>query len=562
MKHILTLLALVFATSCFGQEACPNVHDINSNGTIDIEDFLSILGLFADVDVDEDGVWDSQDDCLDATACNYLASPTEPCGYLDALGECGGACEGDGDGDGICDDVDTCVGELDECGVCNGPGPTEVVIEDIIITYDSIYLPVDDEWFVYAIEADTTFSYTCGPVSGCTEDEACNYNISAVLDDGTCEYPAEGFDCNGLCLGESNAVSIGITTDAWGYEMYWELIPSTGTCGDGSAVSWGGNPDVGCGDGIPGLSGNIYGNFVEVTTEPVCVPWDTELTLVHVDDYGDGGSEFDVFINGCLNQSLIGTGSGNNWSIEPPGEYLGCTNSLACNYSTCATQDDGTCDYQYCFHQCGSPYMYQGYDYETVLIGEQCWFAENLRSESYENGDLIQSGLTNSGWENASEGAFAVYGISEGCEDQSPTINACNPVQALEEYGLLYNGWAVHDPRHICPTGWHVSSSLDWSILAELLGGTYVAAAHLKTVDGWYNNGGGTNSSGFSALPGGYRSNGGASMSAGDIGRWWTTNQALEGETVTLYSGDYGLVSFSTDMQNTGHSVRCIRDSE
>ena len=91
---------------------------------------MSILGLFADVDVDEDGVWDSQDDCLDASACNYLASPTEPCGYLDALGECGGACEGDGDGDGICDDVDTCVGELDECGVCNGPGPTEVVIED------------------------------------------------------------------------------------------------------------------------------------------------------------------------------------------------------------------------------------------------------------------------------------------------------------------------------------------------------------------------------------------------------------------------------------------------
>ena len=43
---------------------------------------------------------------------------------------------------------------------------------------------------------------------------------------------------------------------------------------------------------------------------------DTELTLVHVDDYGDGGSEFDVFINGCLNQSLMGTGSGNNWSID------------------------------------------------------------------------------------------------------------------------------------------------------------------------------------------------------------------------------------------------------
>ena len=43
---------------------------------------------------------------------------------LDALGVCGGACVADADGDGVCDDVDDCVGELDECGVCNGPGAT------------------------------------------------------------------------------------------------------------------------------------------------------------------------------------------------------------------------------------------------------------------------------------------------------------------------------------------------------------------------------------------------------------------------------------------------------
>ena len=41
---------------------------------------------------------------------------------MDALGECGGDCAADNDMDGICDDVDECVGELDACGVCNGPG--------------------------------------------------------------------------------------------------------------------------------------------------------------------------------------------------------------------------------------------------------------------------------------------------------------------------------------------------------------------------------------------------------------------------------------------------------
>ena len=38
------------------------------------------------------------------------------------LERCGGSCPADADGDGICDDVDDCVGTLDACGVCNGPG--------------------------------------------------------------------------------------------------------------------------------------------------------------------------------------------------------------------------------------------------------------------------------------------------------------------------------------------------------------------------------------------------------------------------------------------------------
>ena len=44
---------------------------------------------------------------------------------------------------------------------------------------------------------------------------------------------------------------------------------------------------------------------------------------------------------------------------------------------------------------------YHGYDYATVQIGEQCWFAENLRNEHYANGDAIPGELSNSEWENA-----------------------------------------------------------------------------------------------------------------------------------------------------------------
>ena len=78
---------------------------------------------------------------------------------------------------------------FDACGVCNGPGPTEVVIEDIVITYDSVFLPIDNEWFVYAVEVDTTFGYTCViPIEGCMDSSACNYDELANTDDGTCSY--------------------------------------------------------------------------------------------------------------------------------------------------------------------------------------------------------------------------------------------------------------------------------------------------------------------------------------------------------------------------------------
>ena len=61
MKQLFTLMALLLTSVTFGQETCNNVFDYNDNNTIDIEDFLAILGLFADVDLDDDGTWDSQD---------------------------------------------------------------------------------------------------------------------------------------------------------------------------------------------------------------------------------------------------------------------------------------------------------------------------------------------------------------------------------------------------------------------------------------------------------------------------------------------------------------------
>ena len=90
-----------------------------------------------EADADADGICDDVDPCVgELDACGICNGPGEiyECGcadipegdcdcdgnQLDALGDVE-ACE-DADADGICDDVDPCVGELDACGVCNGPG--------------------------------------------------------------------------------------------------------------------------------------------------------------------------------------------------------------------------------------------------------------------------------------------------------------------------------------------------------------------------------------------------------------------------------------------------------
>ena len=64
-------------------------------------------------------------------------------------------------------------------------------------------------------------------------------------------------------------------------------------------------------------------------------------------------------------------------------------------------------------------------------------------------------------------------------------------------YGGLYNWYAVDDARGLCPSGWHVPTDGEWTILTDHLGGESVAGRQMKTNYGWFNGGNGTNSSGF-----------------------------------------------------------------
>ena len=209
---------------------------------------------------------------------------------------------------------------------------------------------------------------------------------------------------------------------------------------------------------------------------------------------------------------------------------------------------------------CGDPLEYQGYDYATVQIGEQCWFAENLRAESYQNGDELLLDLSQSEWQVTEEGATSSYGALDEaggyCDDQSTVVDMCDPMVTREVYGLLYNGYAVEDNRMLCPSGWDVPTNAEFVLLVEEAGGTQVGAPELCSETGWNSGANGTNSTGFGALPGGYHTFNGDYNYGGRYAYFWMS----DGPFWTIKDGD----SFdsSTNSMNNGFSVRCIKDAE
>ena len=124
---------------------------------------------------------------------------------------------------------------------------------------------------------------------------------------------------------------------------------------------------------------------------------------------------------------------------------------------------DGICDFV-------EPVEFDGHTYAVVEIGDQCWFSENLRTTFYGNGDAIPAGLTDGQWTTTNSGATAVYGEgSSTCYNDSPDIDACDEAQSLEEYGRLYNWYAVDDARGLCPSGWHVPTDEEWTDLENYI---------------------------------------------------------------------------------------------
>ena len=213
-------------------------------------DALGVCGGSCSADADSDGICDDIDDCVgtldDCGVCNgpgeiYACGCTDiPAGdcdcdgnQLDALGICGGSCSADADNDGICDDIDDCVGSLDACGVCNGPGE--------IYTCGCTDIPEGDcDCDGNQLDAIGVCGGTCtldvdndgicdtNEVPGCTDSSACNYDEAATDDDGSCQSD----DACGVCGGPGAIYTCGCTDIPTGdCDCDGNQLDALGVCG-------------------------------------------------------------------------------------------------------------------------------------------------------------------------------------------------------------------------------------------------------------------------------------------------------------------------------------------
>jgi len=229
--------------------------------------------------------------------------------------------------------------------------------------------------------------------------------------------------------------------------------------------------------------------------------------------------------------------------------------------------------------------------YKETKIGSQIWMVQNLNVDKFQNGDAIPHAKTDEDWKKALR------------DDQPAWCYYDNDPANETKYGKLYNWYAVNDPRGIAPKGWHVASINDWESLKKNLGEE--AEKKMKATSDWasYSTGGaailcpncidwsseyrkkvpchtckdtrktgkntpivehsgnGTNSSGFSALPGGKRNDHSSFNTVGEIGYWWTSSKASTNYAYSIFL-EYNNIDvrvYQAFSSGEGFSVRCVK---
>ena len=292
-------------------------------------------------------------------------------------------------------------------------------------------------------------SFDSNPGGGCTDSTECYFDPEATVDDGTCLQLDACGECGGPGIPDGSC-------DCEGYHL-----DAIGECG-GSCLCDGNANGICDADEISGCTYVFADNY-----NPSASLDDGSCELSESED-GDCALVYD----------------GNNDGV------VGASDLLAL-----LTEFGADCNGPNASFSCGSPVDYQGHTYETVLIGEQCWFAENLRATNLVSGEAIQQAQDTASWSNAEGPAWCYYENEGGVE--------------LDDFGVLYNFHVVQSG--ICPQGWRVPDRDDWldEGLREWVAGAFPetgvnCGGLLRTVSPYewnFPNDGAANAVGFNGRP-------------------------------------------------------------
>ncbi|MDP3461929.1 MAG: PKD domain-containing protein [Bacteroidales bacterium] len=193
--------------------------------------------------------------------------------------------------------------------------------------------------------------------------------------------------------------------------------------------------------------------------------------------------------------------------------------------------------------------------YNTVLIGDQCWMKENLKTTKYRNGILIENASGISEWQNNLIGAYVWYD---------------NSVSWKDIYGALYNFYATSNSNELCPQGWHVPDDVEWCALAKNIDPTVDcdvawwsgtdAGQKMKATISWYSGGNGNNESEFTALAGGLRNTLGNFNSVSTHTYFWSSSETVSGAWSWALAYNQSGIHRYSNLKAHGYSVRCVKD--
>jgi uncharacterized protein (TIGR02145 family) len=192
----------------------------------------------------------------------------------------------------------------------------------------------------------------------------------------------------------------------------------------------------------------------------------------------------------------------------------------------------------------------EGNIYNTVRIGTHVWMAENLKTTKFKDSTDIPFVTDNKNWNALFKPGYFWYDNDEKANKKT--------------YGALYNWYAVSTNK-LCPAGWHIPGYAEWTTMINALkGGERVAGGKLKetgTIHWRSPNKRATNSSGFTALPGGFRNSNGIFHDIGIYGGWWINTETSAAKA--FYRGlvyDHGTAGSGESLKADGFSVRCLSD--